>query len=286
MANLKKPVSIIWSVINNRSEGQSLNATARVANIAKNTVLDWERKFAKLHKVLFVYSLVHNFFQSVIEGDELYTKVGKNVPADQSSGWTILLMDRASRFIWELSCGEKNQELFENAIETLTQVIEKTDDICLFTDGERRYGNLLFETCFEVIKNGKPGRPKKTLKKGVKVRVKNKGSQSHKKGPKRPKYQSPCPEHPETKQEIENKDIHANHVEAFNSSLRRKCSAFRRRTNTYAKKSNTLQRILDVYWIVHNFNRVHFTTKIVPAMAMGIIDRELSVSEIFMIRVM
>jgi hypothetical protein len=30
-----------------------------------------------------------------------------------------------------------------------------------------------------------------TLKKGVKVRLKNKGVQAHKKGPKRPKYQAP-----------------------------------------------------------------------------------------------
>lgn len=286
MENSKKPISVIWNVINNRTEGQGLNAAARVANVAKNTILSWEWKFAKLHEVLFVYSLVHEFLQSVVEGDELYTKVGKNVPPDQSSGWTLVLMDRASRFIWELSCGEKNRELFENAIETLKQVIEKADDICLFTDGERRYGNLLFETCYEIIKNGKPGRPKKTLKQGVKVRLKNKGSQSHKKGPKRPKYQSPCPEHPETKQEIENKDIHANHVEAFNSSLRRKCSAFRRKTNTYAKEQNKLQRILDVYWVVHNFVRVHFTTKRVPAMALGVIDRKLSISEIFLIRML
>ena len=111
MENLKKPISVIWSVINNRTEGQGLNAAARVANVAKNTILSWECKFAKLHEVLFVYSLVHEFLQSVVEGDELYTKVGKNVPPDQSSGWTLVLMDRASRFIWELSCGEKNTEL-------------------------------------------------------------------------------------------------------------------------------------------------------------------------------
>jgi len=49
------------------------------------------------------------------------------------------------------------------------------------TDGERRYGNTLFEISFEIVKNGKRGRPKKTLKKGVKSRVKNKGSQAHKK---------------------------------------------------------------------------------------------------------
>ncbi len=59
---------------------------------------------------------------------------------------------------------------------TLVQVIEETDDLSLVTDGERRYGNLWFDICKEVIRTGKVGRPKTTLKEGVKVRVKNKGS--------------------------------------------------------------------------------------------------------------
>jgi hypothetical protein len=42
---------------------------------------------------------VNEFVKLVIEGDELYTKVGKNKEASASEGWTIVLMDRASRFI-------------------------------------------------------------------------------------------------------------------------------------------------------------------------------------------
>src|SRR5688572_32024577 len=43
-------------------------------------------------------------------------------------------------------------------------------DLSLLTDGERRYGNLLFEVCYELVKNGKRGRPKKTLTRGIRVR--------------------------------------------------------------------------------------------------------------------
>jgi len=89
--------------------------------------------------------------------------------------------------------------LFLYAIETLSQVIEKTDELYLFTDGERRYGNFLFSICQEVIYTGKPGRPLTTLKEGVRVRVKNKGSQSHKRGPKRAKDQAPQKEPLDTK---------------------------------------------------------------------------------------
>jgi len=62
--------------------------------------------------------------------------VGENKPPALSEGWTIVLMDRASRFIWEISCGEKEATLFEKAIQTLVQVIEQTDDLSLVSDGE------------------------------------------------------------------------------------------------------------------------------------------------------
>jgi len=111
LENLKTPLSTIWQVLKARTDGLGLNATARTFGIAKNTVLDWERRCADLKPVLFLYSLVHHFLQLVIEGDEAYTKVEKNRPADQSEGWTLLLMDRASRFIWTLECGKKDRKL-------------------------------------------------------------------------------------------------------------------------------------------------------------------------------
>lgn len=230
-----------------------------------------------------LYAMLHNYLELIIEGDEVYTRVEKNVPPDESRGWTIALIDRASRFLWELRCGKKNRKLFLKALKTLEQIVNQTRDVSLITDGERRYGNILFEICNELIRTGKRGRPRKTLRRGVKVRLKNKGSQAHKRGPKRPKYQAPHSEHPDTVQNINESEIHENHCEAFNSSLRRRNSTFRRKTNTYAKNTKGLQRTLDVYWVVHNFIRPHFTTKQVPAVALGILKKELSWEEILMI---
>ncbi|MFT4693857.1 MAG: hypothetical protein ACI8TE_000755 [Francisella sp.] len=88
----------------------------------------------------------------VIEGDELYTKVHHNTKPLESEGWTIMLLDRTSRFIWELSCGEKDQELFMKAIKVLVSVIDQREDITLVTDGERRYCNCLFQICHELLK--------------------------------------------------------------------------------------------------------------------------------------
>jgi transposase-like protein len=284
MEGLKTPVSVIGQVLKARTEGMGVNAAARTFEKAKNTILAWERKCVDLHRVLLLYAVVHEFLASVIEGDEAYTKVQKNVPPDQSRGWTILLMDRASRFIWALDCGKKDRKLFKKVIKTLDTIARQTHDLSIFTDGERRYGNLLFEICYDLVHNGKPGRPKKTFKRGVHFRIKNKGSQAHKKGRKRPKYQSPWKEHPETARTIAEADIHANHAEAFFSALRRKCAPFRRKTNMYAKATTGLQRLLRVYWVMHNFLRVHFTIREVPAVALGILERRLSVQEIFQLQ--
>ncbi len=132
--------------------------------------------------------------------------------------------------------------------------------------------------------NKKERTPKKTLKKGVRAAVKNKGSQKHKRGPKRSKYQRPWSEHPETVSFIDKKDIHANHLEATNASVRRSNSAYRRKTNTYAKGKPFLQRTLDMMWIIRNFVRQHFTTRKVPAVAQGICLQGFSLQELMLIR--
>ncbi len=281
LEGLRTPLSKIILVIDALNDGLGINATCRTFRVAKNSIYLWQERLAGVKETLILYSLCHQFLQQLIEGDELYTKIGKNKPPAKSEGWTIVLMDRATRFIWELKCGEKDRSFFETAMETLCLVIKQTEDLSLLTDGERRYGNLLFEICQQSLRTGKPGRPKHVLPKGVKVRVKNKGSQTHKQGPKRPKYQAPHNEHPETEQNLENKEIHANHVEAFNSSLRRRMSCYRRKTNTYAKHQRALQTRLDAYWVLHNFVRPHFTTKQVPAVAMGIINQGFSLEDIF-----
>jgi hypothetical protein len=80
-----------------------------------------------------------------------------------------------------------DRKLFQRAIRTLINVINTTGDLALITDGERRYGQVLFELCSELVRTGKRGRPPKTLPKDIQVRVKNKGSRAHKRGCKRPK---------------------------------------------------------------------------------------------------
>ena len=85
-----------------------------------------------------MFALAHQFLQQLIEGDELYTRVKKKVAPDQSQGWTIVLMDRATRVLWDMPCGRKERKLFKQAMQLLCEVIQHTSDLTLLTDGERR----------------------------------------------------------------------------------------------------------------------------------------------------
>ena len=119
----------------------------------------------------------------------------------------------------------------------------------------------------------------------MRIARKNKGSRKGCRGRKPQKYQRPCREHPETDRHIDVKDIQANRLEAKNASIRRTNSAFRRKTNTYAKASNHLQRTLDVAWVFGNFVVKHFTTGVVPAVALAITDRAFKIEELLMIQI-
>jgi hypothetical protein len=196
----------------------------------------------------------------------------------------MVLMDRATRFLWDMPWGRKDRTLFNKALALWWQVIEPTGDLPLLTDGERRYGRLFFALCRQARRHGKRGRPQKTRPQGVKVRLKKKGSHRHKRGPQRPQYQAPYPEPPDTAPPLATKEMHAHHLAAFQTSLRRRWAAYRRRTNRYAKNTGRLQERLEVYWMVPNFVRVPFTTRQGPAVALGVLESGLSRNEIFFIQ--
>ena len=271
MYQVNTEISKIASCIKLRSEGLGQRATARVLGIHKNTVKAWEERFASIKETLKLYLFCHEFVKLTFEGDEVHTRVKMNKPAHESEGWTAILMERGSRYILESKCGPKEEELFKSVLEDLAELAEKTEDLALFTDGERRYSKILFDLCNEKVRTG--GRMKKVLSEGIRVRLKNKG------GKKAQKYEKPVPEYPNS-EDIKEAEIHANHLEAKNSSLRRTNSAFRRRTNTYAKSVSGLQRTLDVDFNVHNYLRPNFTTKVVPAVALGIIPRPYSIEKL------
>ena len=155
MQDLKSPISKVAGVLKVRSEGMGLRATARVFGMHKNTVSVWEEQFGAHKEALMLYSLCQQFISLVFEGDELYD-------ADSSEGWTAVIIDRSSRFIIDQQCGAKDAALFKSVMGTVCQYISQTQQLSFFSDGERRYGNTLFDLCAQTLRTGKRGRPGKT----------------------------------------------------------------------------------------------------------------------------
>ncbi len=282
MQDIKTPISQVAAALRWRGEGLGLRATARVLGAHKHTIAEWERRFAGMNPPLMLYGLCHTFIPLTFEGDEIDTVVGQRIHPADSTGWTAILLERASRFLVDQQCGRKDATLFKKVMRSVAAYVKRTQDITFLSDGERRYGNTLFELCAQTVRTGKRGRPRKTLPKGGRVRLKNKGSQRHRRGPKRPKYQAPQPEHPDTSRAVPEAAIHANHLEAHNAALRRRNSAFRRGTHTDAKNADALQRTLDVPLLQHHFVRPHWTTGEVPAVRLGIMAAPLRLEEILM----
>ena len=112
LEGLKKPLSLIVNVLKARSEGMGFNAVCRVFEISKNTLLEWERRFADWKGPVLIYAWLHSFLTPLIEGDEVDTKVGQNGSADASEGGTVVLMERARRCLWALACGKQDRDLF------------------------------------------------------------------------------------------------------------------------------------------------------------------------------
>jgi hypothetical protein len=99
-----------------------------------------------------MYVFCHEFISLIFEGDELYTSVGQRVEQSDSKGWSAVILERASRFIINQKCGKKDAKLFSTVMKSVCKIAQQTKDLTFLSDGERRYGNTLFELCAKKLK--------------------------------------------------------------------------------------------------------------------------------------
>ena len=176
--------------------------------------------------------------------------------------------------------GKRDADLFERSVTQTWNWAKDCEWIRWFTDGERRYGKVLWELASVWLKAGElPAiyHWRKVWREGLEVAMKVKGSQG------RPRREWLKQEHPWTAISSE-AEVHANHCEAQNAAIRRRCSAFRRRQNLIAKTVEGLERAVAVQRLIHNWVRPHWSSNITPATAIGFIERPLSLEEMLLSR--
>ena len=166
----------------------------------------------------------------------------RTFPPEASEGWTISFIERASRYWIEARAGLKAAQLFQQGVQRAWQWAEPSAGIRWFTDGERRDGQELWKLASiylpsNLTSDAYPYR--KVWREGLEVAIQIKGSQG------KARVEWLKVEHPFTAISLKS-EVHANHVEAFNSALRRRATAYRRRQNHYAKQVKGLQRALKV----------------------------------------
>ena len=191
-------------------------------------------------------------------------------------------IERETRYWVDAYAGRKDAVLFEHSTTTVWTWASPAQFIRWFTDGERRYGHALWKVASQYLPTVDIPpyyHRRKVWRYGLEVAMKIKGSQ----GQRRVEWVKT--EHPFTALSA-TYEVHANHNEAQNSALRRRCSAYRRRQNLYAKCRDGLQRILDVQRLIHNWTRPHWGLgkKTTPAMAMGYCNRPISTLELLTMR--
>ncbi len=202
----------------------------------------------------------------------------RTFPPAQSEGWTISFLERESRYWVAAQAGVKDVRLFEQGVQQAWEWTESAEWVRWFTDGERRYGQELWKLASVNLPRSMTTQAypyRKVWREGLEVAMKIKGSQG------RPRREWGKRKHPFTAVSSAS-EVHANHLEAFNSALRRRASAYRRRQNHYAKTKQGLQRVLDVQRLLHNWSREHWglAKNTTPAMMMGFTIRPIRIAEI------
>ena len=78
MARLRTPSQVVEFALKNRSEGMGARATGRVFNQSHTTVLRWEERLAEFTDAWSPPAPEGS--DVTLEGDEVYTRVGENLP--------------------------------------------------------------------------------------------------------------------------------------------------------------------------------------------------------------
>ena len=281
------------SIVAARSEGVGVRAAGRLTGHSHSTVIDLERRvLACTHKLdpdgaVFTDQLT----TATWECDEVYTRIHHNRPVEECPGWTALGIERSTRLLLPSVTGRRNYRLFDRFGDETLPLALSVPQVSIVSDGERRYTGAVTRDGEARKYLAPPGEPTgkgrqlgSTLvwRAGLQVVRKVKGSQHRKQ---RGRIERPGTLHPDTVP-LPDKAIHANHCEALNAALRRRCSAMRRRTNTYAKKVSALDRALTLYRRLHNWCRGHFAFRgqQTPAMAIGLTNHIWTVTELLLQR--
>lgn len=268
--NKEKRTQIISALV----EGNSLRATARMCDVAFNTVL---KLLPQIGAACAEYQdkALRNLSSKRIQCDEIWSfcyAKEKNVPADKQGEfgfgdvWTWVAIDPDTKLVPSFMVGNRGAQTAHAFMQDLAGRL--ANRVQLTTDGHRVYLN--------AVENAFGG--------GVDyaMLVKIYGNDAESETRYSPAECIGC----QTVGIVGRPDprhISTSHVERQNLTMRMKMRRFTRLTNAFSKKLDNHIAAIALHYMHYNFCRVHQTLRVTPAMEAGVADHVWSIDELVLL---
>jgi IS1 family transposase len=251
-------------------EGNSLRATARMCDIAFNTVLKF---IPEIGAVCDEYQdkAFRNLKCKRIQCDEIWSfcyAKEKNVPEAKrgifgyGDVWTWVALDADTKLVPSYMVGNRDSENAKLFMEDLAGRL--ANRVQLTTDGHRVYltavedafgGDIDYAMLVKVYESSQEETRYSPAKCKGAERIRVSGNPDQKK-------------------------ISTSYVERQNLTMRMSMRRFTRLTNGFSKKVENHAYHLALYYMYYNFCRVHKTLRVTPAMEAGLTDHVWTIGEI------
>ena len=258
----KLPLTTRSLILNMLCEGQSMRATARLADVSFNTVakllIDAGKVCADLHD-----ELVQGVIASRVQCDEVWSftyakqknvATAKAAPQEAGDTWTWTALDADTKLIVSSMVGGRDAE-YANAF--MGDVASRlANRVQMTTDGHKAY--------LEAIE----GSFGADIDYAQLIKVYGNAPETSK-----GRY-SPADCTGIVKRTVEgrpdDKHISTSFVERQNLTMRMQMRRFTRLTNAFSKKFENHMHMVALYTVWYNFIRIHKTLRVTPAMAAGL----------------
>jgi IS1 family transposase len=252
-------------------EGNSLRATARMCNVAFNTVL---KLLPEIGRVCLEYQdkALRNLTCKRIQCDECWSfcyAKQKNVPEDKKNTfgygdvWTWVAMDADTKLVPSFMVGSRNSQVAKTFMDDLASRL--ANRVQLTTDGHRAYleavegafgDGIDYAMLIKLYGNDRETEARYSPAECIGTR------EIEVTGRPNPKY------------------ISTSYIERQNLSMRMGMRRFTRLTNAFSKKIDNHFWAIALYYMHYNFCRVHKTLRVTPSMEAGITDHVWEIEEI------
>jgi IS1 family transposase len=266
----KLPTAKRVQILSMLCEGSSMRSISRVCDVSLNTVakllISAGYVCAKFH-----HEKVQNVAAQRIQCDEIWSftyakkqnvRDAKAAPIGSGDVWTWTALDADSKLIVSWYIGDRTHR---DAVEFMSDLRARlANKVQLTTDGHRAYLSAVEQIDFDA---------------DYAMLIKLYGSTHDKTG----RYSPPTVVGTETNLVMGNPDpdhISTSYVERQNLTMRMSMRRFTRLTNAFSKKFENHCHAIALYFVWYNFIKFHKTLRMTPAMAAGITDKVMDMSDV------